>query len=282
MGVCAKCGNKNQDDAVFCDQCGARLVSVGISLTAEAGGIKCPSCGFSNVAGEFFCENCGIKLPAPEPSAPEPAPDPAAPGSGACPSCGTPVNEGEGFCPTCGAALGGAEAELEALDESGAPPPSPDASGACPACGMPIKGGETYCGFCGASLSGEAPDAASSPEPWSAPASAVGLSGARLVVSDSGAEILIPSKAEVLVGREDPVSNVFPDVDLTPHGGDEAGVSRRHMRILQQGGRFLAEDLGSTNYTLVNRKRLEPGIPHPLAEGDEIRVGRIRLVFRLG
>ncbi len=90
---------------------------------------------------------------------------------------------------------------------------------------------------------------------------------------------LPPGKTEIVIGREDPVSNVFPEIDLTAHGGDEGGVSRRHARIVIQGAQVFIEDLNSTNYTYVNQQRLVPGQPHPLNDGDEIRLGRVKLNF---
>ena len=106
--------------------------------------------------------------------------------------------------------------------------------------------------------------------------------GPRLVVVASGVEIPLPAKAEILIGREDPVSGIFPDVDLSPHGGDDGGVSRKHLKISVQGAQYVAEDLGSTNYTLVNKIKLEPGAGQALQDGYEIRAGRVRLVFKLG
>lgn len=88
-----------------------------------------------------------------------------------------------------------------------------------------------------------------------------------------------PGKAEIIIGREDPVSGIFPEVDLTDHGGDEGGVSRRHARIFMQGAQVFIEDLNSTNYTYVNQQRLTPGQPHPLNNGDEVRVGQVKLNF---
>jgi len=88
-----------------------------------------------------------------------------------------------------------------------------------------------------------------------------------------------PGKTEIVIGREDPVSGVFPDIDLTYHGGDEGGVSRRHARIFVHGTQFFIEDLNSTNSTYVNQQRLTPGQPHPLNTGDEIQVGRLKLNF---
>ena len=74
---------------------------------------------------------------------------------------------------------------------------------------------------------------------------------------------------------------VFPDIDLDSHD-PEAKVSRRHARILRQNDKFMVEDLGSTNGTFVNRgRRLIPGTPHLLADGDEIIVGKTFLRFNL-
>jgi len=103
----------------------------------------------------------------------------------------------------------------------------------------------------------------------------------RLVVPSSGATLnLAPGKTEYLIGREDPVSGSFPDVDLVPYGGEEGGVSRRHAQIASRGGQFTIEDLNSVNYTFVNRQKVAPGTPHPLRDGDEIRLGRVVLQFK--
>jgi pSer/pThr/pTyr-binding forkhead associated (FHA) protein len=91
----------------------------------------------------------------------------------------------------------------------------------------------------------------------------------------------LPAKDEILLGREDPVSGIFPDIDLTPHGGEEGGVSRRHARIVLEGGTFYIVDLNSTNLTYVNRQRLAPDTRQPLKDGDDIRCGRVSLVFKL-
>lgn len=105
--------------------------------------------------------------------------------------------------------------------------------------------------------------------------------GGRLVVQGSNAVLTFPpGRSEVVIGREDPVSGIFPEIDLTPHGGDEAGVSRRHARIFLQGSQLMIEDLNSTNYTYVNQHRLTPGQPYPLKDGDELRMGRLKLNYQ--
>jgi len=56
-------------------------------------------------------------------------------------------------------------------------------------------------------------------------------------------------------------------------------VSRRHARILVSGGKATLEDLGSKNGTFVRGRRLT--MPSPLSDGDEIRVGQVRMTFRV-
>jgi pSer/pThr/pTyr-binding forkhead associated (FHA) protein len=104
----------------------------------------------------------------------------------------------------------------------------------------------------------------------------------RLVVDKSGAEIPLPEGEEIILGREDPVSGVYPGVDTTPHDGDEAGVSRQHAVIRRKDGGYTLEDLNSTNFTFLNQQKLTPKIEHDLKDGDQVRLGRLALTFRVG
>ncbi len=89
------------------------------------------------------------------------------------------------------------------------------------------------------------------------------------------------SVAESQIGRWDADGGVFPDVDLDSDD-PEAKVSRRHAQIILQDGKYLLEDLGSTNGTFINRgKRLAVGTRQPLNDGDEIIVGKTFLRFQL-
>ncbi len=95
-----------------------------------------------------------------------------------------------------------------------------------------------------------------------------------------GTEFQIKAK-ESYIGRWDADNGIFPDIDLDVHD-PEAKVSRRHARIKCSDGQFAIEDLGSTNGTFVNRgRRLIPGSPHILSDGDEVIVGKTFLRFNI-
>jgi hypothetical protein len=108
-------------------------------------------------------------------------------------------------------------------------------------------------------------------------------SHARLTIERGGSpDTEFPlSSEESYIGRWDADNGIFPDVDLDAHDPD-AKVSRRHARIIYRNNVYMIEDLGSTNGTFVNRgRRLLPGSPQVLNEGDEIIVGKTFLRFHI-
>lgn len=105
----------------------------------------------------------------------------------------------------------------------------------------------------------------------------------RLLVLPAGTAIkLDPDQDDYVIGRVDPASGSYPDVDLVPFGGEEGGVSRRHAKISRVGQGFIIKDLNSVNYTFVNKHKIGTGMAHELKDGDEIRLGRVLLRFRTG
>jgi pSer/pThr/pTyr-binding forkhead associated (FHA) protein len=118
--------------------------------------------------------------------------------------------------------------------------------------------------------------AAAAPVVSSAPAAL----SARLIVEADNQEFDLSGKDNVVIGREDAVSNIFPDVDLTPHGGEEGGVSRMHARIFVENGQYMIEDANSTNFTFLNRQKLAANTPTALHSDDEIKLGRVLLRFK--
>jgi hypothetical protein len=57
----------------------------------------------------------------------------------------------------------------------------------------------------------------------------------------------------------------------------DTGVSRKHVDVVLDGGTAFVEDLGSTNGTLVNGRKISR---QALADGDVIRIGHSVLVYR--
>jgi len=124
------------------------------------------------------------------------------------------------------------------------------------------------------------PTPAAAPAPVSAPVATMPALTARLIVEADNQEFDLSGKDNVLIGRDDAVSNIFPDVDLTPHGGEDGGVSRMHARIFVENGQYMLEDENSTNFTFLNRQKLAGKTPTPLHDNDEIKLGRVLLRFK--
>ena len=85
---------------------------------------------------------------------------------------------------------------------------------------------------------------------------------------NAGSTFLI-DKDVTTAGRH-PESDIFLD-DVT--------VSRRHAEVRRSNGQFRVRDLGSLNGTYVNRERVEET---ELAPGDELQIGKFKLVFFSG
>lgn len=83
------------------------------------------------------------------------------------------------------------------------------------------------------------------------------------------------------MGRRSPTEGIEPDIDCTVMD-DDFFCSRRHARVLAQGGVYYAEDLGSANGTYLNNAALAPHSPTPMKEGDRLRLGNVEFVFTLG
>lgn len=99
----------------------------------------------------------------------------------------------------------------------------------------------------------------------------------QVVVVDVGHRIKIPLKPEILVGREDATSDIFPELDLTPYGALEKGVSRRHAKITRHDDELTVEDVGSVNGTFLNGHRLTPYQKVPIDSGDVLQLGALGL-----
>jgi serine/threonine-protein kinase len=154
----------------------------------------------------------------------------------------------------------------------------------CGHCGEKIGADDVFCAHCGHRQPTPGSEAASG---GYAGAVAPGRITAQLVVVGTGDMVrpFVIDKASVLIGRTDPHTGIFPEVDLTMHD-PETKVSRKHARIYRQGEQFLIEDLGSVNGTIVNSVtggsiRLNAKSPRVLSAGDELKLGGTVLQFIL-
>ncbi len=188
--------------------------------------------------------------------------------------------DGSAFCDECGEPLAASAPVANSAPAPVAPvssAPVPAGSQACPSCGSINAAGEAFCSNCCSMLGAPAPNG--SGVATAAPVAVATLT-ARLIVEADNQEFDLSGKDNIVIGREDAVSNIYPDVDLTPHGGEDGGVSRLHARIFYDSGQYLLEDENSTNFTFLNRQKLAGKTPMPLHDNDEIRLGRVLLRFK--
>lgn len=61
---------------------------------------------------------------------------------------------------------------------------------------------------------------------------------------------------------------------------EDVSVSRMHARIMEEQGDYYVEDLNSTNGTFKNGLRMQPYEKRKLETGDEIKCGKISVIFR--
>ncbi len=199
-----------------------------------------------------------------------------------CPTCNTPNEAGAAFCDQCGASLA-------ALNAAAVPAPAAAAlaasTGCCPVCGAAAMSGDAFCEECGAALGAPAPAAAAPVTTASAPVAqavpAARRGGCAHILLGNGQSIELAGKPSYLIGREDQVSGIYPDVDTTHSDGDAAGVSRRHAEIVQQSDLWFLQDLNSTNGTYINNQRVAPQSRQPLRSGDQIRLGKWAATFQV-
>jgi pSer/pThr/pTyr-binding forkhead associated (FHA) protein len=147
----------------------------------------------------------------------------------------------------------------------------------CPHCGHRNTEGGAFCASCGGRLADGTGEV-------TAVVSAVGSEAedddAALAASElpSGGAVLVvrrgPNVGErFLLGQEVTRAGRHPDSDIFL---DDITVSRRHAEIHRLDGRYTLRDTGSLNGTYLNRERIDDA---PLVSGDEVQIGKYRLVF---
>ncbi|MGE3467050.1 MAG: FHA domain-containing protein [Pyrinomonadaceae bacterium] len=196
-----------------------------------------------------------------------------------CPACQTANLDTSRFCDECGTRLAAARESASPQVQQPKTHPEPPAYVPPPSSGsLPRPVSVTSIGIPPVEVESDKPLPRSP-----ANGSTSGVAHAGLVIERGdmpGTEFRLVND-ESTIGRWDADNGIFPDVDLDAHDSD-AKVSRRHARIVRNSGKYFIEDLGSTNGTYVNRgRRLLPGNPQALKDGDEVIVGKTFLRFQI-
>lgn len=166
----------------------------------------------------------------------------------------------------------------------------------CTQCGHRNPDGANFCSQCGTRL--EAPGAHGAASEATATIAIGGGSEAsgKADTSDraldpvhAAAVDALPTGHALLVVQRGPGSGsrFLLDQDMVRAGRspeneiflDDVTVSRHHAEFHREGEAFTVTDSGSLNGTYVNRDRIET--VH-LADGDEVQIGKYRLVFFAG
>lgn len=101
------------------------------------------------------------------------------------------------------------------------------------------------------------------------------LTDVRLEFVGYGERIDILPNQRTVLGRADSNAVSVPDVDLSPFGAFDKGVSRIHAALIRHDASLTLLDLGSSNGTLINGRRVSPNQPRVVQDGDEITFGQL-------
>lgn len=168
----------------------------------------------------------------------------------------------------------------------------------CPTCKHEEIFGALFCSECGATLS----HAEASPTVTlvveneeisktgsldeTTPAEEESISKKSKVVSikmlKTGQTLPLEDGDEFILGRVGGKQPILPDIDLTPYGGYEEGVSRLHAIIKIASDQISITDLGSANGTWVNGKKATPHHPYLLKNGDILTLGKFQVISLIG
>ena len=150
----------------------------------------------------------------------------------------------------------------------------------CNNCGHRNSSGSNFCSSCGRALERVADDTntitfALDPQ--------VSGNEVQLDLGDVGrGGVLIVTRGPN-AGSEFKLEHVITTIGRHPDSDiflDDVTVSRRHVEVQRATTGYVIRDVGSLNGTYVNQMIL--GSETPIANGDELQVGRFKLVFVAG
>lgn len=159
----------------------------------------------------------------------------------------------------------------------------------CSQCGSQNSDASKFCSQCGTPLAPAAsapPNDATTTITFGTPAKSEADDRTSLNAADAAAVDALPAQSALLVVQRGPGagSRYLLDSDLSTVGRhpesdiflDDITVSRRHVEFRRTDGIFRVHDVGSLNGTYLNGDRVDDA---ELQNGDEVRIGKFRLIF---
>jgi len=162
----------------------------------------------------------------------------------------------------------------------------------CPNCQHKNLDGTVFCSECGMQLSGLNSIVTQNIPADSKPLSPIDRkktaayakeldTWASLHLLDSGQILPLGDRTEFTLGRVSEAQPIMPDIDLTPYQAYASGVSRLHAVLKREGKRVFVMDLGSSNGTYLNGKRLKPNTEQTVNHGDLLALGKLKIQILL-
>lgn len=164
----------------------------------------------------------------------------------------------------------------------------------CSNCKHANMSGAMFCSECGAQLidvdtlitqnitTAQVKEAVSTTQSIPPEPPAVALkSWVTLHLLDTGQVLPLGDRIEFTLGRISEGQPIMPDIDLSAYQAYASGVSRLHAVIKREGDRVLLMDLGSSNGTFVNGKRLHPNVEQIIYNGDVVALGKLKIQILL-
>ncbi len=167
----------------------------------------------------------------------------------------------------------------------------------CPNCRHNNMTGSMFCSECGAHLIASdnlvtqniTPDQAEMEEALSSPP-ITGIhrtAGSKLDtwgtlhLLETGQMLPLSDRNEFTLGRISDGQPIMPDIDLSPYHAYANGVSRLHGVVKRVNEKIIFMDLGSSNGTYLNGKRIPPNVEHTLRHGDVVMLGKLKIQILL-
>jgi FHA domain/zinc-ribbon domain len=155
----------------------------------------------------------------------------------------------------------------------------------CTACGTENPPGSRFCANCGTELPGITPTDATRTIATGGAPHETDADGFSTEAHQGAVDALTPGSALLVVKRGPNAGSRFLlDQDVTTAGRhpdsdiflDDVTVSRRHAEFRREGSGYTVHDVGSLNGTYLNREPIDAA---PLSGGDEVQIGKFRLVY---